>query len=179
MSLEQYAGTYTLDAAHSRIGFVARHAMITKVRGNFNDFAGTAALAPVVSDSSVSVEIQVQSVDTRQQQRDDHLRSPDFFDVATYPTITFASTAVSATSEGIDITGDLTIKDVTRSVTIPFSFEGAAVDPFGNHRIGFEGSVQVNRQDFGLVWNAALEAGGVLVGDKVTLEFEISAIKSA
>lgn len=178
MSLNEYAGTYTIDPAHSSIGFVARHAMITKVRGAFNDFTGEATLAPVVSDSSVSVTIQVGSVDTRQEQRDGHLVSGDFFDVEHFPTITFVSTAVAETAEGIDITGDLTIKDVTQPVTVPFSFEGAAVDPFGNHRVGFEGSVVVNRKDYGLSWNAALETGGVLVSEKVTLTFEISAIKS-
>ena len=178
MSLSQYVGSYTLDPAHSRIGFVARHAMITKVRGAFNEFSGTATLADPISDSSVNVVIETASIDTRQQQRDEHLRSADFFDTAQFPQITFTSTSVTESNEGLEVTGDLTINDVTRSLTIPFSFEGGAVDPFGNHRVGFEGSVVVNRKDFGLTWNAALEAGGMLVSEKVTLEFEISAIKA-
>jgi polyisoprenoid-binding protein YceI len=179
--LQTLTGTYTIDAAHSRFGFVARHAMVTKVRGAFNEFEGSAVIDGVdPSNSSVNVTLQVASVDTRNAQRDNHLRTNDFLDVDNFPVITFASTSVSHEG-GNDfvVTGDHTIKDVTKSVAIPLEFQGAAKDPFGNDRIGFEGSIVINRKDWGVSWNAALETGGVLVSEKVTLEFEISAIKTA
>lgn len=179
-TLTDLTGTWTIDPAHSRIGFVARHAMVTKVRGSFNEFEGTAAVADDFAQSHVEVTIQAASIDTRNADRDAHLKSGDFLDLETYPTITFRSTSVEATGDTeLEVTGDLTIKDVTKSVTIPFEFEGAAHDPFGNLRAGFEGSVAINRKDYGITWNAALETGGVLVSDKITLEFEISAIKAA
>ncbi|SFW84048.1 YceI family protein [Amycolatopsis australiensis] len=177
----QLTGEYTLDAAHSRIGFVARHAMVTKVRGSFNEFAGTATIdGDNPEKSSVQVTIQAHSIDTRNADRDAHLKGNDFLSMDEYPQITFTSTGIKQTGDtSFDVTGDLTIKGVTRPVTIPFEFEGSAKDPFGNDRIGFEGSTTINRKDFGVTWNAALETGGVLVSDKVTLEFEISAIKNA
>lgn len=172
-------GQYALDPAHSRIGFVARHAMVTKVRGSFNDFSGTANLdGEHPHRSSAEVTIQATSIDTRNADRDAHLRGNDFLRMDEYPEITFRSTEITQTGDDtFDVTGDLTIKGVTRPVTIPFSFEGQATDPFGNVRVGFEGSTTINRKDFGITWNAALETGGVLVGDKIVLEFEISAIK--
>ncbi|WP_299051352.1 YceI family protein [uncultured Nocardioides sp.] len=174
------AGTYEIDPAHTRIGFVARHAMVTKVRGAFNDVAGTATVGSDLSDARVEVTIQAASIDTRNEQRDGHLRSNDFLAMDEYPTITFVSTGVTQTGPtGLDITGDLTIKGTTNSVTVPFEFEGGATDPFGNQRVGFEGSVRINRKDFGVTWNAALETGGVLVSENIDLEFEISAIKTA
>ncbi len=176
-NLAAVAGTYALDPAHSSVGFVARHAMVTKVRGNFNDVASTFTIAPELSDSSAEVTINAASVDTRSKDRDAHLVSPDFFDVENFPTITFKTTSVKESSDGVELTGDLKIKDVSQPVTIPFEFTGAATDPFGNHRVGFEGQVKVNRKDFGLTWNAALEAGGVLVSENVTLVFDISAVK--
>ena len=179
--LSTLTGTYTLDPVHSRIGFVARHAMVTKVRGSFNDFEGTTTIDGAnPSNSTVSVTLKVDSIDTRNAQRDGHLRTNDFLDAETYPEIKFVSTAIS--HEGgndFEVTGDLTIKDVTKSITFPLEFQGSARDPFGNDRIGFEGSVVVNRKDWGISFNAALETGGVLVSEKVTLEFEISAIKTA
>jgi polyisoprenoid-binding protein YceI len=179
--LGQLTGSYTIDPAHSRIGFVARHAMVTKVRGSFNEFTGTAVLdGNDPAKSSATVTIKAASIDTRNAQRDGHLRSNDFLAMDEYPEITFVSTAARQTgADEFELTGDLTIKGVTNSVTIPFSYEGVATDPFGNLRVGFEGSVTINRRDFGVTWNAALEGGGVLVSDKVTLEFEISAIKNA
>jgi polyisoprenoid-binding protein YceI len=173
-------GDYVLDAAHSRLGFVARHAMVTKVRGAFNDFEGTAHLdGSDPSKSYASVTIDVASIDTRQAQRDDHLRTNDFFDAPTYPKITFVSTAAEKVgAETFRMTGDLTIKDVTKVVSIDFQYNGSATDPYGNHRVGFEGSTVINRKDFGVNFNAALETGGVMVSDKITLEFEISAIKN-
>ncbi len=177
---ETATGTYAIDASHSRIGFVARHAMITKVRGSFNEFEGTGHFdAEDPSQSHLQLTIQAASIDTRSPDRDGHLRSNDFFDMEAYPQITFASTRVEAVDQTtFRMTGDLTIKDVTRPVTIDFEYTGTAIDPFGNHRLGLEGSVDVNRKDWGVTWNAALEAGGVLVSEKVTLEFEVSAIKA-
>lgn len=174
-------GQYALDPSHSRIGFVARHAMVTKVRGAFNEFEGSGYLdGENPANTKVSVRIQAASIDTRNEQRDAHLRSNDFLDMENYPEITFESTEAQQLDDStFQLTGDLTIKGVTKPVTVDFTFEGAATDPFGNHRIGFEGAVTINRKDWGVNWNAALEAGGVLVSDKVTLEFELSAIKQA
>jgi polyisoprenoid-binding protein YceI len=180
-ALTELTGTYTLDPAHTRIGFVARHAMVTKVRGAFNEFEGTATLDGAdPANSHVQVTISAASIDTRNAQRDEHLRSNDFLSMQEYPRITFSSTGVRQIDETtFEVTGDLTIKGVTNPVTVPFSFEGAAKDPFGNERVGFDGSVTINRKDYGITWNAPLETGGVLVSEKVTLEFEISAIKNA
>ena len=173
-------GTYVIDPTHSRIGFVARHAMVTKVRGSFNEFEGSGHFdAENPADSSVQLTIQAASIDTRNADRDGHLKSNDFFDMETYPEITFASTAVEQIDDtNFRVTGDLTIKATTRPVSVDFEYAGTAVDPYGNQRIGFEGKTTVNRKDWGVNWNAALEAGGVLVGEKVTLEFEVSAIRT-
>lgn len=172
------SGTYAIDAAHSSIGFSARHAMVTTVRGQFTDVTGTASfVAGNPSASSADLVIQAASIDTRSGDRDAHLRSGDFFDVETFPEIRFTSTSAALKDADVwTLTGDLTIKDVTRPVTIDFTHAGSATDPFGNQRIGFEGSVTVNRKDWGLTWNAALETGGVLVSEKVKLEFDVSAI---
>ena len=180
-TLADLSGTYTLDAAHTRIGFVARHAMVTKVRGQFNDFEGSGVIdAADFTRSTVTVTIQAASIDTRNEQRDAHLRSNDFLAMDEYPHITFTSTGIQQNGPtSVELTGDLTIRGVTNTVTIPFEFEGAATDPYGNLRVGFEGSVVINRKDYGVTWNVALETGGVLVSDKVTLEFEVSAIKTA
>ena len=174
-------GTYAIDPTHSRIGFVARHAMVTKVRGSFNEFEGSGYFdAENPADSHLQLTIQAASIDTRNADRDGHLRSNDFFDMETYPEITFASTAVEQVdADNYRVTGDLTIKGVTKPVTVDFEYTGTAVDPFGNQRIGLEGKTTVNRKDWGVNWNAALEAGGVLVSEKVTLEFEVSAIRTA
>lgn len=179
--LNEISGTYQLDASHSRVGFIARHAMIAKVRGSFDQVVGTATIDGAnPANSTLEVVIQAESVDTRDANRDAHLRSADFFDVEKYPTITFVGKQFNIVdAQTIEVTGDLTIKDQTKSVTVPFEFGGAAVDPFGNARIGFEGQVTVNRKEWGLTWNAALEAGGVLVGDKVVLDLEVSAVKAA
>lgn len=180
-ALTDLSGTWTLDPAHTRIGFVARHAMVTKVRGSFNEFEGTVVFDGAAADrSSLTVTIQTASIDTRNAQRDGHLRSNDFLAIEEFPEITFAATRVVPTSPStLEVTGALTIKGVSRDVTVPFDYEGAATDPFGNLRAGFDGSITINRTDFGITWNAALETGGVLVSDKIVLEFEVSAIKSA
>ena len=179
--LAELTGTYTIDPAHTRIGFVARHAMVTKVRGAFNDFTGTAVLdGQNPENSTATVTIKTASIDTRNSQRDGHLRGNDFLSMDEYPEITCVSTGVRQTgADTFDVTGDLMIKGTTKSITIPFSYEGAATDPFGNFRVGLEGSVVINRKDYGITWNAALETGGVLVSDKVTLEFEVSAVRNA
>jgi polyisoprenoid-binding protein YceI len=172
------AGDYVLDPAHTRIGFSARHAMVTKVRGQFDEFEGTAHIdTEDPAKSTVAVTIQSASVSTGQAQRDGHLKSPDFFDVETYPQITFTSTDIQRDGAEWSITGDLTINDVTKPVTVLFEETGEAKDPFGNLRVGFEGSVTINRSDWGLKWNSPLETGGVLVSEKVTLEFDVSAIR--
>ncbi len=180
-TLADIAGTWTIDPSHTRIGFVARHAMVTKVRGAFNEFEGTVVVDGTdLARSTATVTIEAASIDTRNAQRDAHLRSNDFLGMEEHPEITFVSTGLTQTGPtSLELTGDLTIKGVTRAVTVPFEFEGLATDPFGNLRAGFEGAVTINRKDYGITWNAALEAGGVLVSDKVTLEFEISAIKNA
>ena len=179
--LTALTGTWTLDPAHTRIGFVARHAMVTKVRGSFNEFDGTATVdGNDLSASKVSLTIKAASIDTRNEQRDGHLKSNDFLAMDEHPEITFVSTGIAAGGEeDVDITGDLTIKGTTKSITIPFEFDGIATDPFGNQRAGFEGKTVINRTDYGVNFNAALETGGVLVSEKITLEFEVSAIKNA
>lgn len=178
MTLNDLSGTFVLDPTHTAISFVTRHAMVTKVRGSFAEFSGRAVIdKDDHSAFELQVDIDVASVGTRNPDRDAHLRSADFFDAENYPKITFTGTGYEIKGDVVEITGDLTIRDVTRSLTIPFEFQGTAKDPFGNTRVGIEGSVQVLRSDFGLTWNAALETGGFLVSDKVTLEFEVSAIQ--
>jgi polyisoprenoid-binding protein YceI len=175
---ESLTGAYTLDPAHSRIGFVARHAMITKVRGSFNEFAGSGYFDVVSPERShLEVTIKADSIDTRNADRDAHLRSNDFFDMENHPEIRFVSTSVARVDDDTyRVDGDLTIKGVTRQLSIDLEFTGAATDPFGNRRIGLEGNVTVNRKDWGVSGNVAMETGGVLVSEKVVLEFELSAI---
>lgn len=179
VEISELTGDYVLDPAHTRIGFVARHAMVTKVRGAFHQFEGTAHLDGAhPARSTAQVVIKAESIDTGVEQRDQHLRTNDFLDVPNFPDIIFRSTSVEPRSDAeYRVTGDLTIKDTTRPVTVDFEYAGNAVDPSGNLRVGLEGSVTISRKEFGVTWNAALEGGGVLVGDKVVLEFDISAIK--
>ncbi len=174
-------GDYTIDMTHSTIGFTARHAMVTKVRGKFDEVTGSGHFdVDDPSKSRVEVVIAAKSIDTGNTDRDNHLRSNDFLAMDEFPEIRFTSTSVSRTSDDhYAVTGDLTIKGVTKPVTIDFEHTGAAVDPYGNQRIGFEGHATINRKDWGVNWNAPLEAGGVLVGEKVTLDLDISAIKTA
>jgi polyisoprenoid-binding protein YceI len=178
--LDDIAGDYTLDPAHTRLGFSARHAMVATVRGQFTEFTGTAHVNTAnPADSKVEVSIVANSISTGNEQRDGHLLSADFFESEQFPAITFTSTDVSRDGDDWTITGDLTIKGVTNSISVPFEFTGSAQDPFGNTRIGFEGATTLLRKDWGLTWNAALETGGVLVSDKIKLQFDISAIKNA
>ncbi len=171
------ARAYTMDKAHSEVTFQVRH-LLTKVRGRFSDFAGTVHLdEQVPENSSVLLTIDAASVDTNNADRDQHLRSDDFFAVATYPTITFDSSRVVRTSaETYDVTGTLTIRGVARDVTLPVTYLGTAKDPWDNARAGFETDLTINRKDFGLLWNAALETGGFLVGDEVRISLSIQAI---
>jgi polyisoprenoid-binding protein YceI len=172
-------GKYVIDKAHSRIGFSARHAMVTKVRGAFNEFEGSGYLDEEhPSQSHVELTIEAKSIDTRNADRDNHLRSNDFLAMDEYPQITFQSTEVQRLDTALyRVTGDLTIRGVTRPVTIDFEFTGRVNDPWGNVRVGFEGSTTINRRDWGITWNMALEAGGVVVSDKVNLEFEVAAVR--
>jgi polyisoprenoid-binding protein YceI len=178
---EDMTGTYSLDPSHSSVSFVARHAMVTKVRGSFNDMAGSGYFeAADPSKSHLEVTVQAASLDTRNADRDAHLRTNDFFDMENHPEIRFVSTSVERVDgDTYRVAGDLTIKGVSKPIAIDFEYTGSAVDPFGNNRIGLEGKVTVNRKDWGLNWNVALDAGGVLVSEKVVLEFEVSAIKDA
>ena len=176
-AVDDIAGDYTLDITHTRIGFSARHAMVTTVRGHFGEFEGSAHLDTTdPAASSAKVNIRAASISTGQADRDAHLRSADFFDVETFPEIGFVTTSVTRDAATWTVTGDLTIKGVTNPVTIEFESTGSARDPFGNLRVGFEGATTINRKDWGLTWNAALETGGVLVSEKIKLEFDVSAI---
>ncbi|MFJ9061229.1 YceI family protein [Streptomyces sp. NPDC102409] len=180
-ALAALTGTYTIDLAHSSIGFTVRHAMVTNVRGSFGDHEGTLVLDGAnPAASTASIDVKISSVDTGITDRDGHLVSGDFFDAETFPLMTFRSTqAEQLGGDTYRVTGDLTIKDVTRPLSIDLEFNGSATDPYGNQRVGFEGSAEILRSDWGLTYNAALETGGVLVGDKVKLSFDISAIKAA
>ncbi|MGW6705596.1 YceI family protein [Streptomyces sp. NPDC054956] len=180
-ALAALTGDYVIDAAHSSIGFTVRHAMVTNVRGTFAEHEGALHLDGAdPSRSTASIDVKIASVDTGIGDRDGHLRSGDFFDAETFPLMTFRSTqAAQLGGDAYRITGDLTIKDVTRPLSIDLEFNGSATDVYGNERVGFEGSAEILRSDWGLTWNAALETGGVMVSDKVKLTFDISAIKQA
>ncbi|WP_299951660.1 YceI family protein [uncultured Modestobacter sp.] len=178
-ALADVTGDYTVDAAHTRIGVRARHAMVTTVRGAFTEFAGAAHLDTADPGASrVSLRIATASIDTGNQDRDGHLRSPDFLDVEQYPEMLFSSTHVEQVDADVyRVTGDLTIKAVTRPVSVDFTLTGSALDPFGNTRVGFEGALAIKRSDWDLTWNAVLDTGGVLVSDRIQIEFDVSAIK--
>ncbi|WP_186778561.1 YceI family protein [Streptomyces salinarius] len=179
--LSTLTGDYTVDPAHTTIGFTARHAMVTNVKGKFLDFTGTLHLDGTdPSRSTASLDITMDSIDTGSPDRDGHLKSSDFFNTDEYPTMTFRSTkAESLGGDDYRITGDLSILGTTKPLTIHLEFNGAAKDPFGNERVGFEGKAEIKRSEWGLTWNAALETGGVLVSDKIKLNFDISAIRQA
>jgi polyisoprenoid-binding protein YceI len=173
------AGEYVIDPAHTSVEFIGRHLMITKVRGRFADVSGTITVDEEPERSHVEVEIKVASIDTGEPRRDDHLRSPDFFDVEKYPAITFRSTEVEATSSGLwAVTGDLTVRDVSRPVTLQVAFDGASASPFGDERVAFSAAAEVDREDWGLNWNVALETGGVLVGKRIRIELNVQAVAS-
>ena len=170
-------GVWDLDPSHSHAEFVVRHVM-SKVRGRFTDFSGVIRVAERPEQSSVQAVIRAASVDTHHSDRDQHLRGPDFFDVERYPTITFRSKRLEL-SEGsrFQIVGDLTIRDVTRGVTLDAEYHGTSPDPWGGERAGFSAATEVDREDFGLKWNMALDTGGFVLGNKVRLELEIEAVR--
>ncbi|MFD0021450.1 YceI family protein [Streptomyces sp. NPDC058382] len=180
-ALAALTGDYTIDPAHSSIGFTVRHAMVTNVRGSFGEHEGSLKLdGSNPAGSAASIDVKIASVDTGIADRDGHLVSGDFFDAEKFPLMTFRSTAAEQLGgDKYRVTGDLTIKDVTRPLAIDLEFNGSATDVYGNERVGFEGSADILRSDWGLTWNAALETGGVMVSDKVKLNFDISAIKAA
>ncbi|MFJ3308074.1 YceI family protein [Streptomyces sp. NPDC086549] len=179
--LAALTGDYTIDPSHTTLGFVARHAMVTNVKGGFLDFSGSLHLnGSNPSKSTASLDVKMESIDTGNADRDGHLKSADFFTTDQHPTMTFRSTKAEIVGgDDYRITGDLTILGVTKPLTIDLEFNGAAKDPFGNERVGFEGKAEILRSEWGLTWNAALETGGVLVSDKIKLKFDISAIKNA
>jgi len=164
-------GTYAIDTAHTNVEFAVRHMMISTVKGNFGDVKGT-VVVPENGEPKVDVTIGTRSIDTRNEMRDNHLRSGDFFDVETFPEMRFVSTKAEPTADGYTLAGNLTIRDVTRPVTLVVNEEGAGVDPWGNQKFGFSATGEFNRGDFGLNWNAALEAGGVLVSEEVKLSID-------
>ena len=173
------AGTWTIDPAHTRIGFVARHLVASKVRGSFQSFGGTIEVADDLTQSNVDVSIDTASITTNAADRDNHLRSGDFFDVENFPTMKFTTTKIEDLGDGnYQVTGDLTIKDVTKPVTLDTTFLGIINDPWGNAKAMLEASTKINRENWGLTWNAPLEAGGVLVSKEITIELEVQAAKA-
>ncbi|CAK7280739.1 YceI family protein [Streptomyces sp. RM1] len=179
--LAALTGDYTIDPAHTTIEFVARHAMVTNVRGGFQDFTGSLHLdGQDPGKSTATLDIKMASIDTGNADRDGHLKSADFFKIDEYPDMTFRSTKVeSLGGDDYRITGELSLLGVTKPISIDLEFNGVAKDPFGNERVGFEGKAELLRSEWGLTWNAALETGGVLVSDKIKLNFDVSAIKNA
>lgn len=173
------AGTWTIDALHSEVGFAVRHMMVSKVRGKFTKFAGDLVTAENPLDSSVTAEIDLASIDTGSEQRDGHLRSPDFFDTENHPRMTYRSTGLRADGDRYVLDGELTLKGVTRSVPLKVELNGFGPDAYGGTRTGFTATGQINRADFGVTWNAAIEGGGVVVADKVDLHLEIEAVLQA
>ncbi|WP_137121406.1 YceI family protein [Segeticoccus rhizosphaerae] len=166
-------GTWTVDAAHSEVGFIARHLMVTKVRGTFEEFSADVVIAEPFEDSSVTATVQLASVDTRSDDRNAHLRSADFFDVENNPEMTFTSTQVSSDK----LVGDLTIKGVTQQVVFNLDFNGVTPDPWGGTRAAFEATAEVNRKDFGLTWNVAVDGGNMLVSEKIKLNLDIQLVQ--
>lgn len=168
------AGTWNLDASHSEVGFSVRHAGISKVRGSFTEFDATLTIGESLADSSVEATVQIASVSTKDANRDAHLKSADFFDAEQFPTMTFKSTGTKGDADEFVLVGALTIRGVTKQVELETELGGQAVDAFGATRVGFSASTTISRKEFGITWNAALEAGGVLVSDKVKIEIDAS-----
>lgn len=172
-------GTWTLDGSHSEVGFTVRHAGISKVRGNFDTVDAALHVGSSLSDSKVTATIKTASFNSNDENRDAHVRGEDFFDVERFPEMTFESTSIDGSGETYKLSGNLTIRDTTLPVVFETEFNGVAVDPFGATRAGFSGQTVISRKDFGLTWNAALEAGGVLVGDKVTINLDAAFVAPA
>ena len=168
------AGTWNLDSSHSEVGFTVRHAGISKVRGSFDKVTAVLEVGQSLSDSKLSAVIDAASFNSNDANRDAHIKGADFFDVEQFPELSFTATNVEGSGENYKLTGDLTIKGITHQVTLDVEFNGVAVDPFGATRAGFAGTTSISRKEFGLTWNAALETGGVLVGDKVTINVDVA-----
>jgi polyisoprenoid-binding protein YceI len=169
-------GVWDLDTAHSDLRIIAKHLMVTKVRGTFEELTGTIEVAEDPTESKARIEAKAASVTTGAADRDEHLRSPDFLDAANYPVVTFESSEVAPAGENWKLTGDLTIRGVTKPVNFDMRYEGSALDPFGNTKAAFLATGEINREEFGLTWNAALEGGGVLVSKHLKIEFEVQAM---
>lgn len=172
------AGEYQFDVSHSHVGFAVKHLMVAKTRGSFGTFSGSLTIGEDPSDSAIDVEIEAASINSRDEQRDGHLRSADFLDVEQFPTLRYRSTGVRQDGSDWAVDGELTVKGVTRPVPLSVTFDGAASDPWGNTRAVFSATAKINREDFGLTWNQALETGGVLVGKDVQITIEVETIKS-
>lgn len=172
------AGIWNIDPTHSTVGFVARHLVISKVRGSFRSFSGAITVGEQQLESSVTASIDMASVDTSDEGRDGHIKGEDFFDVAKFPMMAFASTKMTQDGDEFEVIGDLTIKGVTRSVVLDLQFNGTSKDPWGGTRAGFNAETEINRKDFGLEWNVVLETGGVLVGEKIKIELDIQAVQA-
>ena len=170
--------TWTLDPAHTEVGFEVKHMMFAKVRGRFTDVEGTLTIGSEDEESGASVVIGAASIDTGQAQRDEHLRSADFFDVERFPRLTFEGTALRRDEGRLVLVGDLSIRDVVRRVELEVEESGRGVDPWGNERVGFSATATIDRRDFGLTWNQALEAGGILVGHEVRIVIEVQAVRA-
>lgn len=171
-------GTWNVDAAHSRVGFTVRHLMVSKVRGSFTTFSGAVTVGEDKLASSVVAEVQMASIATGDDNRDNHLRTGDFFDVAAHPTMTFRSTGITADGGDYVLAGELTIKGITKPVTFELEFEGVSPDPWGGTRAGFSAETEISRKEWGLEYNAVLETGGVVISDKVKLELDIQVVKA-
>jgi polyisoprenoid-binding protein YceI len=173
------AGSYSLDTAHTRVGFMVKHMMVSKVRGSFNEFEGAITIADNPLESSVTATIQTGSVHTGQEARDNHLRAGDFFEVEKFSTMSFRSTGISGHSGStFTVLGELTIKDTTRPVELAVEIEGVTVSPYGQQVFGFTATTEINREDFGLTYNMALETGGVMVGKQIKIEIEGEAVRA-
>ena len=171
--------TWKLDPSHTLVEFSAKHLMITTVKGRITDVEGTIVMDDKnPRNSSVEATLKAISIDTRTEQRDQHLRSADFLNVELFPEIKFRSTRIEGDKDSFKLTGDLTIRDVTRPITLDVRFEGQQTDPWGGERVGFSGSGKIDRRDFGLTWNQALETGGVVVGNEVKINLEVEAVKA-
>ena len=172
------SATWTIDTSHSTVHFVARHMVIAKVRCGFKAFSGTVELDEAdMTKSTVSVSIDAASIDTAEEKRDAHLKSADFFDVEKFPTLSFKSKSITKSGDGYKVAGELTMHGVTKDVVLDANFEGKGKDPWGGERVAFAAKTSVNREDFGLKWNQVLEAGGLLVSNKIEIELEVEAIK--
>lgn len=170
------AGTWDIDTTHSDVSFTVRHMMVSKVKGNFSRFSGTLVTGDSIETSSVVADIDLDSIDTRNEQRDGHIRSADFFDVENHPTMTYRSTGIEFDGADAVVTGELTLRGVTREVPLKLEVNGFGPDAYGGVRAGFTGTTEINRTDFGVNWNGAIEAGGVIVSDKVAITLEIQAV---